>query len=76
MWPAIRLAYGWVYQAAHLLANAQEHPLETLKQEYGQFLEMIKRQQGQLDDLGFSNLPLLSGDAELLGWALPLLSDP
>jgi len=51
MWPAIRQAYGWVYQAGHLLANAQEHPVEMLKQEYGQFLEIIKLQQGQLGDL-------------------------
>ena len=33
MWPAIRQAYEWVYQAAHLLANAQEHPVEVLEQE-------------------------------------------
>ena len=51
MWPAIRQAYRWVYQAAHLLANEQGHPVETLKQEYGQFLQRIKHQQGQLGDL-------------------------
>ena len=51
MWPAIRQAYEWVYQAAHLLANTQEHPVEALEQEYRQFLEMINYQQAQLGDL-------------------------
>jgi len=51
MWPAIRQAYEWVYQAAHLLANAQEHPVETLKQEYADFLETLMHHQGQLGDL-------------------------
>jgi hypothetical protein len=51
MWPAIRQAYEWVYQAAHLLANAQEHPVEALEQEYRQFLEMINHHQAQLGDL-------------------------
>jgi len=33
MWPAIRQAYDWLHQAAHLLANAEQRDVLTLKQE-------------------------------------------
>src|SRR5258706_9695353 len=32
LWPAIQQAYGWVHQAAHLLANAEQCDADTLKQ--------------------------------------------
>ena len=51
MWPAIRQAYEWVYQAADLLANEQERHVNGLEHEYEQFLEMIQQQQTLLGDL-------------------------
>jgi hypothetical protein len=51
MWPAIRQAYEWIYQATDLLANEQERTVDVLEHEYQQFLEMIKQQQTLLGDL-------------------------
>lgn len=51
MWPAIRKASEWIYQAADLLANEQERKVDVLEHEYEQFLEMIKQQQTLLGDL-------------------------
>lgn len=51
MWPAIRQAYAWVHQAAHLLANADQHDVEILKQEYQQLLATMKEQQELLGKL-------------------------
>ncbi|MBO0790609.1 MAG: transposase [Ktedonobacteraceae bacterium] len=34
LFPAIQQAYLWVHQAAHLLANAEQHDGDTLKREY------------------------------------------
>ena len=38
LWPPIRQAYAWLYQAAHLLANAEQRDVATLQQEYQQLL--------------------------------------
>lgn len=51
LFPAIKLAYGWVHQAAHLLANAEQHDVETLKQDYQQLLSTMAQQQDQLGAL-------------------------
>lgn len=51
MWPAIRKASEWIYQAADLLANEQERKVDVLEHEYEPFLEMIKQQQTLLGDL-------------------------
>jgi hypothetical protein len=51
LWPAIQQAYVWVHQAAHLLANAEQREVKSLKQAYEQLLEMMKEQQEHLGDL-------------------------
>jgi hypothetical protein len=38
LWPAIQQAYAWVHQAAHLLTNAEQHGVDTLKRDYQQLL--------------------------------------
>ncbi len=51
LFPAIKLAYGWVHQAAHLLANADQRDVDTLKRDYQQLLSTMAQQQDQLDTL-------------------------
>jgi hypothetical protein len=51
LWPAIQQAYMWIHQAAHLLANAEQHDVDTLKQEYLQLLATMARQQSLLGAL-------------------------
>lgn len=48
LWPAIQQAYAWVHQAAHLLANAEQHDVTSLKQAYEQLLETMSQQQEKL----------------------------
>jgi hypothetical protein len=38
LWPEIRIAYGWVHQAAHLLGNAAGHDLFALRRAYRELL--------------------------------------
>jgi hypothetical protein len=51
LWPPIRQAYAWLHQAAHLLANAEQRDVETLKQEYQRLLETMRQQQDVLGRL-------------------------
>lgn len=51
LWPPIRQAYAWVHQAAHLLANAEQRPVTTLKREYQRLLETMAQQQDGLGAL-------------------------
>ena len=51
LWPPIRQAYAWLHQAAHLLANAEQRDVETLKQEYQHLLETMTQQQDVLGGL-------------------------
>jgi hypothetical protein len=51
LWPPIRQAYAWVHQAAHLLANSQQHDIATLQQEYQQLLQTMTHQQDLLGEL-------------------------
>jgi hypothetical protein len=51
LWPPLRQAYGWLHQAAHLLSNAEEREVGSLKQEYEQLLETMTKQQEQLGPL-------------------------
>jgi hypothetical protein len=51
LWPAIQQAYAWVHQTAHLLANAEQHHVETLKREYQQLLATMTQQQNLLGTL-------------------------
>jgi hypothetical protein len=41
----------WVHQAAHLLANAEQRDVDTLKREYQQLLSTMAQQQDQLGAL-------------------------
>lgn len=47
-WPAIQTAYGWVHQAAHLLANHQAQDGATVRQAYQDLLDSMAQQQEQL----------------------------
>ena len=38
LWPDIRLAYGWVHRAAHLLTNDAGHPAAAVRRAYGELL--------------------------------------
>ena len=38
LWPDIRLAYGWVHRAAHLLTNDAGHPAAEVRRAYGELL--------------------------------------
>lgn len=51
LWPPIRQAYAWLHEAAHLLANAEQRAVETLKQEYQHLLETMTQQQDVLGGL-------------------------
>ncbi|HEX6554080.1 MAG TPA: ISNCY family transposase [Ktedonobacteraceae bacterium] len=51
LWAAIEQAYAWVHQAAHLLANADQRDVDTLKREYQQLLSTMTQQQKQLGTL-------------------------
>jgi hypothetical protein len=51
LWPAIRQAYTWVHQAAHLLANAEQRDVDALKQEYQQLLTAMAQHQDLLGEL-------------------------
>jgi hypothetical protein len=51
LWPPIRQAYAWLHQAAHLLANAEQRDVETLKQEYEHLLQTMTEQQDRLGEL-------------------------
>ena len=51
LWSPIRQAYGWLHQAAHLLANTQQDDVDTLRQAYQQLLASMTQQQQQLGAL-------------------------
>ena len=51
LFPAIEQAYTWIYQAAHLLANAEQHDVDTLKRDYQQLLSTMAQQQDLLGAL-------------------------
>jgi hypothetical protein len=51
LWPAIQQAYAWVHQAAHLLANAEQHEVDALKRDYQQLLSTMAQQQDLLETL-------------------------
>ncbi len=51
LFPAIEQAYTWIYQAAHLLTNAEQHDVDTLKRDYQQLLSTMAQQQDLLGAL-------------------------
>ena len=44
-WPALRVAYGWVHQAAHLLANSAGQDGASVRQAYQALLHTMTQQQ-------------------------------
>jgi hypothetical protein len=50
-WPAIRLAYGWVHQAAHLLTPAEERRVELRRRDYRALLAEMSRRRAEVDPL-------------------------
>ncbi len=51
LWLPIQQAYAWLHQAAHLLANAEQHNVTTLQQEYQLLLETMTQHQDELGAL-------------------------
>lgn len=51
LWPAIKQAYAWLHQAAHILANSEGQAQTVLKEEYERLLSTMRQQQDQLGDL-------------------------
>ena len=51
LWSAIQQAYAWVHQAAHFLANAEQHDVDTLKRDYQHLLDTMTQQQDLLGAL-------------------------
>ena len=45
MWPAIRIAYGWVHRAAHLLANDDEAPGSEVRRRMDDLLAEMRDDQ-------------------------------
>ncbi len=43
LWPEMRVAYGWVHRAAHLLSNEQGLTSAELKEQYEQLLDAMKQ---------------------------------
>ena len=50
-WPALRTAYGWVHQAAHLLANPEEQPGDAVRADYQTLLATMTAQRETLGAL-------------------------
>src|SRR5258708_12908199 len=51
MWPAIEKAYGFVDQAAHLLAKHEEESGQAVRKRYQALLGTIREQQASLGSL-------------------------
>jgi hypothetical protein len=47
LWPAIRLTYGWVHRAAHLLANEDERSGPEVRHRLEELLAEMRREQTQ-----------------------------
>jgi hypothetical protein len=50
-WPALRTAYGWVHQAAHLLTNPEDRPGDAVRADYRALLGTMTAQQATLGAL-------------------------
>jgi hypothetical protein len=51
MWPAIRIAYGWVHRAAHLLANDDEAPGSEVRRRMDDLLAEMRDDQATVGTL-------------------------
>ena len=43
LWADVRTAYAWVYRAAHILANAEEHDAAAVRRDYNELLAKMAR---------------------------------
>ena len=73
LWPPIQQAYTWVHQAAHLLTNAEQRDVTTLKQEYQQLLDTMTQHQDELGALAPAVAHFCKVTASYWGWALSVL---
>jgi hypothetical protein len=51
LWPEVRIAYGWVHQAAHVLANAAGHDVFALRRAYRGLLAEMHRERATVGAL-------------------------
>lgn len=51
MWPAIRIAYGWVHRAAHLLANHDDAPGAEVRRRMDDLVTEMRDGQGAVGPL-------------------------
>ncbi len=51
LWPDIRRAYDWLWDAAHILNNAAAEDAESVKAHYTDLLEKVRGQAGQAGSL-------------------------
>lgn len=51
MWPAIRTAYGWVHQVAHILGNAEGHPAPAVRCAFDALLATMAQDDADLGTL-------------------------
>jgi hypothetical protein len=51
LWSPIQQAFAWLHQAAHLLANSEQHDVATLQQDYQPLLQTMTEQQDRLGAL-------------------------
>jgi hypothetical protein len=51
LWPPIKLAYGWVHQAAHILANHEKLAGEQVRTQYQHLLEQMDAQKSSVGKL-------------------------
>jgi len=50
-WSPLRIAYGWVHEAAHLLGGEEHRSAEERRQEYGSLLTRMAREQESVGEL-------------------------
>jgi hypothetical protein len=51
LWPAVRIAYGWVREAAHSLANAADQDVFTLRRAYRRLLAEMHQERATVGAL-------------------------
>ncbi len=51
LWPPLKLAYGWVHQAAHILANHDNLPGEQVRAQYQELLQRLDAQKTEVASL-------------------------
>ena len=44
LWPDVQAGYAWVYRAAHILANADQHPAQEVQRQYQSLLDEMRQE--------------------------------